>query len=365
MADTQHPAPQRGITADGFLTDSWYLGAVSAALKPGTQRRIMMLGEPVVIGRTPAGEAFALRDICPHRLVPLSAGRQVETAGEWTLQCPYHGWRFGTDGGCRLVPSLTEDSPFDASRVKVRRYPVHEASGAVYVYVADDPRSDAPPAAPPPDFGRLPGKPGFVVEHVFDGHMDDAVAGLIDPAHVPFVHSQWWWRPPSAGFRLKEKSFEPTARGWALGRHAPPKNSILYRLVFGRDVESEIWFELPGFRWEIASNARMRLLSLTCMTPIDPSHTQVTQLTWWTGAPLLNLAIPLAKRMGRTFLAQDAQMVGLQGKNTKYQKTMLWVGDADEQGKWYRMIKREWAASRTEGRDFVNPIQPRTLRWMS
>ncbi|MEM9917791.1 MAG: Rieske (2Fe-2S) protein, partial [Bacteroidota bacterium] len=30
----------------------------------------------------------------------------LEIQGETTLECPYHGWRFGTDGVCRLMPSL-------------------------------------------------------------------------------------------------------------------------------------------------------------------------------------------------------------------------------------------------------------------
>ena len=212
MPDTQHPAPAKtGITEDGFLTDCWYLAAPSTELKAGKQHRIMVLGEPVVVGRTPAGEAFALRDICPHRLVPLSAGQQLETDGEWALQCPYHGWRFGAgDGVCKLMPSLTEDSPYDPSKVKVRRYPVHEANGAVYLYVSHNPRFDGEPVVPPPDFGPLPDKPKFVIHDTFNAHMDDAVVGLMDPAHVPFVHNQWWWRPPSAGLKLKEKPFVPT-----------------------------------------------------------------------------------------------------------------------------------------------------------
>ena len=204
MADTQPLPAKTGITDEGYLTDCWYLAAPSAQLKPGKQQRLMMLGEPVVVGRTPAGEAFALRDICPHRLVPLSAGKQLETNGEWTLQCPYHGWRFGTDGGCRLMPSLTDDSPYDPAKVKVRRYPVHEANGAVYVYIAHDPRSMAAPVVPPPEFGPLPDSPGFVIEDIFNAHIDDAVVGLMDPAHVPFVHDQWWWRPPSVGLKRKE-----------------------------------------------------------------------------------------------------------------------------------------------------------------
>ncbi len=356
---------QTGLTREGWLTDSWYFAATSSSLKPGKQHRIMLLGEPVVIGRTANGEAFALRDVCPHRLVPLSAGQQIVTDGEATLQCPYHGWRFGTDGICRLMPSLTDDSPYDPRKVKVRHYPLHEANGAVYLFVADNPRSSAPPDISPPDFGPLPDRPKFIIEDTFNAHMDDAVVGLMDPAHVPFVHNQWWWRPPSTGLRLKEKPFSPSDRGWAIDRHRPSSNSKLYKWIFGADVETEIRFQLPGFRWEIISNETARLLTLTCLTPESEKRTRITQLTWWTGAPLLNLAIPFARPMAKKFLAQDGRMVDLQNLGMAHQKGMLWIDDIDIQAKWYQKLKREWAACRAENRDFVNPIKPVTLRWNS
>ncbi|MEM9377439.1 MAG: Rieske (2Fe-2S) protein, partial [Pseudomonadota bacterium] len=112
MADTETlidntPAPrQAGITPEGWLTDSWYLGCLSAELKAGAMVRRIILDQPIVIARTKSGEVFALRDICPHRLVPLSAGKQIDTEGEPTIECPYHGWRFGTDGVCRHMPSV-------------------------------------------------------------------------------------------------------------------------------------------------------------------------------------------------------------------------------------------------------------------
>ena len=135
--------------------------------------------------------------------------------------------------------------------------------------------------------------------------------------------------------------------------------------MFGDDVETEIRFQLPGFRWEIISNARARLVTLTCLTPQGPKQTRITQLTWWTGAPLLNLAIPIAKPMARKFLAQDGRMVDLQNEGMAYQKAMMWIDDIDVQAKWYQRLKREWAASRAEDRSFDNPITPRTLRWRS
>ena len=107
MADDVSPlATAQSITSDGLLLDCWYFAATSAELKAGKQFRRMIVGEPILLGRTAKGEVLAIRDVCPHRAVPLSAGRQVETNGQATIECPYHGWRFGGDGVCKLMPSL-------------------------------------------------------------------------------------------------------------------------------------------------------------------------------------------------------------------------------------------------------------------
>jgi phenylpropionate dioxygenase-like ring-hydroxylating dioxygenase large terminal subunit len=367
MADGQSAlaSPTATLSDDGLLRDSWYFAATSRELKPGQQFRREILGEPVLLGRTKGGEAFAIRDVCPHRAVPLSAGRQVDTDGAATIECPYHGWRFGTDGVCKLMPSLVEGQAYDPTRIRVRRWPMHEANGLVFVYVSADKRFDGTPPVPAPSFGALPAKPKFVIERIFNAHMDNAVVGLMDPAHVPFVHSQWWWRPPSVGLRQKEKAFEPRDRGWAIARHAPSGNSLAYRMVFGDAVTTEIVFQLPGFRWEVVENASARLFTLTCLTPENANRTRITQITWWTGAPLLNLALPILTRAGGEFLDQDGRMVDLQNEGLKYQPSMMWIDDIDVQAKWYHKLKREWAASRAEARAFENPIEPTVLRWRS
>jgi phenylpropionate dioxygenase-like ring-hydroxylating dioxygenase large terminal subunit len=352
--------------SEPHLTDMWYFAATSAEVRAGAQFRRVILGEPVLVGRTQGGQAFAMRDICPHRAVPLSAGRQVDTDGQPTVECPYHGWRFGAaDGVCRHMPSLVPGQSYETERIRVRAYPVHEANGAVFVFVAADPRATEASILPP-EFGPLPAKPKFVVSRIFNATMDNAVVGLMDPAHVPFVHSQWWWRPPSAGLRVKEKAFVPRHRGWAIARHAPSGNSLLYRAVFGADVTTEIVFDLPGYRWEVVENRKgARFVTLTCLTPIGDDSTRITQLTYWTGAPLLNLALPIAPKMAGEFLDQDGRMVDLQNEGLKYRPGMMWIDDIDVQAKWYHKLKREWARSRAEGRAFVNPVEPATLRWRS
>lgn len=367
MADTTpllQPQAEIGLSADGFLTDCWYLAAPSAELKAGTHFRRMILGEPVMLGRTREGEAFALRDICPHRLVPLSAGRQMDTDGVPTVQCPYHGWRFGADGVCRLIPNLTGDEPYDPAKIRVRRYRLHETNGLCFIYMPHDPRTDAEPAVPPPDFGDLPDAPRFTVDRIFNAHVDYCVDGLIDPAHVALVHSQWWWRPPSAGHRYKEKRFVPIERGWEIPPHTPSSN-VAYKTLFSGAVRSQIVFQLPGYRWEAVESEKARVLTLTCPTPETAETTRMTQVTWWSGTPLLTLLSPILKQAARVFLNQDGGIIDKQIEGMRYHKAMLWIDDIDTQSKWYRKAKKEWAASRSEGRAFVNPVEPTRLKWRS
>src|SRR5262245_58857777 len=104
-------------------------------------RREMLCGEPVLLGRGRHGQAFALRDICPHRAAPLSAG----AIRDGTVECPYHGWRFRPDGVCAAIPSLLEDQSIDISRIRVRSYPLKEQDGLIWVYLAADTKSDSAP----------------------------------------------------------------------------------------------------------------------------------------------------------------------------------------------------------------------------
>jgi phenylpropionate dioxygenase-like ring-hydroxylating dioxygenase large terminal subunit len=365
MAEGVASPARAAITEDGLLLDLWYFAATSDELKPGSQFRREILGEPVMLGRGVDGTVFAIRDICPHRAVPLSAGRQVSHEGQPTIECPYHGWRFGADGQCKHMPSLLPDQPYEVGRIRVRRWPVHEANGVVFVFVSSDPRFDGQLPVPPPQFGPLPARPKFVVHRMFEAHMDNAVVGLMDPAHVPFVHSQWWWRPPSAGFKVKEKRFEPRERGWGIARHAPSGNSLAYRALFGGNVTTEIVFKLPGFRWEVVENEKAKLFTLTCLTPENAGSTRITQITYWERAPLLDLMKPILVPAAKEFLDQDGRMVDLQNTGLKYQPTMMWIDDIDVQAKWYHKLKREWAQASAEGRVFVNPIEPTTLRWRS
>jgi len=366
MADGETKANLRMETAfgHGFLLDHWYFAALSREVKTGSLQRIEMLGEPVLVGRTKAGKAFALRDICPHRAAPLSAGRVVKFGNEGeAVECPYHGWRFRVaDGICTSVPSLLADQDLEVDRIRVRAYPVHEDQGLIFVYFAADPREATPFDLPPHFEGVVGGTPKLVDRMDFDTHIDQAVVGLMDPTHGPYVHQQWWWRSKAKQLE-KAKRFEPRPLGFAMVRHAPSSNSRAYRILGGAP-ETEITFRLPGYRWEHIQVGRRQVLALTCLTPVTLSKTRITQIIW-SDHPAFVLLRPFIAAGARSFLRQDGDMVNLQNQGLKYDPPLIWIDDADRQAKWYQALKREWAKSRAEGRAFVNPVEPATLRWRS
>jgi phenylpropionate dioxygenase-like ring-hydroxylating dioxygenase large terminal subunit len=365
-ADTADaPAPTSARVGEGLLRDLWYFAEVGAALKPGKLKRYELLGEPVLLGRDRAGGVYALRDICPHRAAPLSAGQLVtDPQGAPAVACPYHGWTFRTgDGVCSAIPSMTADQAFDSTRIRVRRYPARESQGLVFVYMPSDPRWTGEPESPPPAFeGVVGGQPKLVDSVVFDSHLDHAVVGLMDPAHGPYVHQQWWWRS-STSMHDKRKAFEPREQGFSMVRHAPSSNSRAYK-IFGGAPRTEITFRLPGYRWEHIEVGARQVLALTCLTPLDERRTRVTQI-FWSDHPLFTLLRPFIRAGARRFLKQDGDMVNLQNQGLRYDPALLWIDDADRQAKWYQALKREWDVSRSAGRPFVNPVKPAVLSWRS
>jgi phenylpropionate dioxygenase-like ring-hydroxylating dioxygenase large terminal subunit len=367
-APASHSTPQgkapSAAFGRGFVRDAWYFMALSRDIAPGSLRRQELMDEPVLIGRTRSGQAFALRDICPHRAAPLSAGRIVAMDGEAeTVECPYHGWRFGTDGACAAIPSLVDDQAFETDRIRVRAYPLRESQGMVFVWMAGDARGEGRPDHEPPVFPGVVGGDARLVEWMdFDSHIDHAVVGLMDPAHGPYVHQQWWWRSKHS-MHEKAKAFEPREHGFAMVRHAPSSNSYAYRILGGAPA-TEITFRLPGYRWEHIQVGERQVLALTCLTPVTETRTRITQI-FWSDHWVFALARPFLRMGVVAFLKQDGGMVNLQNEGLRYDPALLWIDDADKQAKWYQQLKREWSKARAEGRPFGNPVKPQTLRWKS
>jgi phenylpropionate dioxygenase-like ring-hydroxylating dioxygenase large terminal subunit len=322
-----------------------------------------MLGEPIVLGRLAGGEVFALRDICPHRGIPLRHG-WIEG---YNIVCCYHGWEFcSKTGKCQEIPALTGNNSLDVSRIRIRTYPCREIQGHIWVYIPADVKQEIDEFTLPPvptilDLGK--GEPGLTESLYFDCNIDQAVIGLMDPAHGPYVHTSWWWRSGPRQFRIKEKLYEPVPLGFRLVPYQMPASAKPYKLL-GEQVSIEIIFQLPSLRTEILRGNRHTACLFTAITPIDENRCELHQSLYWT-IPWMGIFRPILRWLTRQFLAQDRDVVIKQQEGLAYNPAMILIDDADTQAKWYFRLKQEYERSQQENRPFENPIEPRTLRWRS
>lgn len=121
--------PSKSAPLFGF----WYPACRSAELVPHTIKGTVMLGLPILVCKTSRGEVAAMRDICPHRGMPLSFGRMRDDC----IECAYHGWRFDGKGRCTSIPALIEDSPIRPDKIGLTTYPCRERDGYAWVFIPD------------------------------------------------------------------------------------------------------------------------------------------------------------------------------------------------------------------------------------
>jgi phenylpropionate dioxygenase-like ring-hydroxylating dioxygenase large terminal subunit len=151
---------------------------------------VVVGGERVMIMRDVDGTVHVLHDRCPHRGVKLSQGDQQFPG---TVSCPYHGWTFNLETGV-LQAVITDgpDSPI-CGKVTVRRYPVEERLGLVWVFVGD--REPHPIDVQLPE--ELVANPDFTVGgrmEVRRGNWRLACENGFDEGHAKYLHRTAAWR---------------------------------------------------------------------------------------------------------------------------------------------------------------------------
>ena len=343
---------------DEFLRDFWYAVLPAHNIRAGKMKGMTLLGEPVVIGRREDGSVFALHDVCPHRAMPLHHGQMLPEG----IECCYHGWIFDCDNGhCVSIPALTDRDPIDVDKIRVRSYPCRESQGLIWIYFGAKPDSVPGPVPQLPGFEGL--TPKVAISQVFPCNMIWAVIGLMDPAHAGYVHTSWWWRTGKRKLREKQKQYEPAELGFKMSRFALKNSARPYKLL-GSDVSTEIRFQLPGLRFETVEGSKHRAAGFTTIAPIDDNNSIVNHCLFWT-VPGLGVFKPLAKAMAHQFLDQDRVAALKQQEGLKFGTKMMFLGDADQEAKWYFQLKREWLDAARENRPFQNPVEPKMLHWRS
>ncbi|MBX9722213.1 MAG: aromatic ring-hydroxylating dioxygenase subunit alpha [Candidatus Obscuribacterales bacterium] len=173
----------------------WYAILSSRELKSGKPFAFKRLGFDLVAWRDEFGKAVIMHDYCPHRSAKLSLGK-IESG---KIVCPFHGFEFGSDGACLLVPETRKSAP----NLSCSTFKSQESNGFVWLWFGDD--NDIP--AQHPWFEQLQGDfPYSEFQSQWRSHITRCIENQLDYAHLPYVHAS----TIGGGFDVaaKERKFE-------------------------------------------------------------------------------------------------------------------------------------------------------------
>lgn len=156
----------------------WYALGFSHELQPGQLWTRSFAGEEVVAFRTDAGELAVVHAFCPHLGAHMGHGGCVK--GE-LLECPFHAFRFGTDGHCKETAYGTKAPP----KAIVRTWPVREVNGLILAWHGH--------AGEAPTFEVSALDPGdwtTPMPHEFHlkSHPQETTENSVDFGHLSIVH---------------------------------------------------------------------------------------------------------------------------------------------------------------------------------
>lgn len=198
-----------------FVRNRWYVAAWDCEVGAKPLARTIC-GEPIVLYRKLAGDVVALRDACPHRLLPLSVGKREGDA----LRCRYHGLKLGPDGVPVEMP-LKNDAV--NKKLCVQTYAVTEKHRYVWVWIGEQEKANP---AFVPDFW-----PCSAQGWTFDGGYSHVkcdyrllIDNLMDLTHETYVHEGSIGQPElmEAPIETKLEGDKVVVTRWMPGVEAPP-----------------------------------------------------------------------------------------------------------------------------------------------
>ncbi|OED40016.1 vanillate O-demethylase oxygenase [Chromatiales bacterium (ex Bugula neritina AB1)] len=262
-----------------YVENAWYVAGWASEFADQPVK-ITVLEQELVLYRKTDGQVCALRDLCPHKLLPLSMGK---VDGD-TIQCGYHGTVFNAQGHCIRVPGQ-EIIP---KRQCVDVFPVHEKNNIVWVWMGDADQADTSQVFDLPQFHDKTWRAHHGDALHIESNYLNVAENLVDPAHVSFVHPTTLGNAQSEDVPVHVDTAGETITAWRWIRDAPPVG--FFKELGGFDGHVDRWhyyyLHLPSTAvidfgsadaaLEIAEEDReqgMRIFALHFLTPVNATHT--------------------------------------------------------------------------------------------
>lgn len=161
----------------------WFSVSRSQELLVGEVKQVQAFDRELALYRTRSGKAVLQDAFCPH--LGANLGVEGRVVGE-SIRCPFHGWRFGSDGICDEIPYCDEIP----ERARIRTWHTEEKNGEIYVWFHPE---NTGPQWELPDLPELD-DPNWTspryAEFLVPAHVQDIAENSCDPVHFQYVHRQ-------------------------------------------------------------------------------------------------------------------------------------------------------------------------------
>ncbi|MDA0268893.1 MAG: aromatic ring-hydroxylating dioxygenase subunit alpha [Cyanobacteria bacterium] len=252
----------------GINPNHWYAVARSTEVTTASVG-VTLWEQAIVLFRDQQGAIQALEDRCPHRQVLLSHGEVID--GE--LECIYHGWRFSAEGNCTHVPYLAEHQKLPTCTI--RRYPVREQQGFIWVFPGDPERLAAAGMEPLelPEWDHLnyiatvsiievEAHYSFLIENLMDmyhGRLHDDFQAWANPVLADLSES-----PGCVDVHYDAESYYRIDKIWSVSQLFFPALRKLH--------PEDLYVSYPYPNWVSTLGQDFKICCLFC--PVSPTHTR-------------------------------------------------------------------------------------------
>jgi phenylpropionate dioxygenase-like ring-hydroxylating dioxygenase large terminal subunit len=222
---------------------------------------------PVVVTRARDGLLRAFLNVCRHRghVVASGAGRRE------TLQCPYHAWTYGLDGGLRAAPRSEREPGFEGDKLGLEPIPVDTWGPFVFV----NPDRDATPLADV--LGQVPNQLAeildvdalqfrFRTEFEVNANWKIACENFLECYHCAVAHPGF-----SAAVDISPDRYRLEAEGLVSSQFGPLRENGDSFLAGGEVPRSQFHFVWPNFGINVFPGHPN--LSCGSILPVGPERT--------------------------------------------------------------------------------------------
>lgn len=289
------------------LENFWYIACKSKELDNNKPLSRKILNTEMVLFRGEKGKAVALADYCLHRKAQLSLGKVI--GGQ--LQCPYHGWVYGSDGRVTHIPS---EGPKVQKGVRcAKQYAIKEQDDYIYVCLQPNLELKLVPFKIPNYKEKY--YSSIRLTNRFKNNVTNCVENFVDIPHTTFVHPYIF---RNANNKRLEAKVHRCAGSVRVSYKNEQSNFGIFKFFLTGSLEHTDEFFMPNVTKVSYLFGGKKHFNITSQSiPITNEETLVyTDLTYNYG--IWNyIAKPIIRRQAQAIIDQDIDILGNQMETIK------------------------------------------------